>query len=638
MNALSPAPPVAPGKASPPNPRSRRRVFRLLAMFLALLPFLALELALVILDVANPSLADDPLSGFSQSGRLFELDQRDEVYRTATARGLFFGDQEFAAEKPEDGFRVFCLGGSTVRGRPFTTESSFTRWLDLELADRSEGRTIEAVNCGGLSYASYRLRPIVAEVLRYRPDLIVVATGHNEFLEDRSYRGLKDRNAAVAWLEDRAMSLRTVTWCRRWLQSDEPEKQSEGPEEVQARLDEQRGFASYFRDAAWQDEVVSQYVESLKAMIAACRRAEVPLVLVRLGSNLRDCPPFKSEHRDGIAPAELSTWQAAMDAGVAATDERRFDQALTAFREAEEIDDQFALVAWRIARTLDRLGRPEEAATAYRRARDLDVCPLRMITRLDKSLQRVASQSGTPLVDAAGAIEADSDDGLPGSDWYVDHVHPTLRGHQRIAELLVEEIGRGGWLELSAAATAARVRLNRRRHFRRLGPVFFSNGARRVEWLENWARRQRLDAEVQPVSWIEFARAGNRAMDFGQWEDAWKAYAQALAACPEVAPAAVTVLRHACWLFEQGRSGDAADLVDRLRELPEAEQGAVAPIWSRAALVLDVESGDREQAERTLARYSRLIKATASSPDTTGWGRVMPDVLDRARRLTGSDP
>ncbi len=100
----------------------------------------------------------------------------------------------------------------------------------------------------------------------------------------------------------------------------------------------------------------------------------------------------------------------------------------------------------------------------------------------------------------------------------------------------------------------------------------------------------------------------------------------------------MTVLRPACWLFEQGRSGDAADLVDRLRELPEAEQGAVAPIWSRAALVLAVESGDREQAQRTLARYSRLSKATAASPDTTGWGRVMPDVLDRARRLTGSDP
>ena len=102
--------------------------------------------------------------------------------------------------------------------------------------------------------------------------------------------------------------------------------------------------------------------------------------------------------------------------------------------------------------------------------------------------------------------------------------------------------------------------------------------------------------------------------------------------------AAVTVLLHARWLFEQGRSGDASDLVDRLGELPEAEQGAVAPIWSRAALVLAVETADREQAERMLARYGRLIKATTSSPDATGWSTVMPDVLDRARRLVGSDP
>ena len=58
------------------------------------------------------------------------------------------------------------------------------------------------------------------------------------------------------------------------MQSGEGEEQSRDPEDVQARLDEQRGFASYFRDAAWQDEVVSQYVESLEAMIAACRRAE----------------------------------------------------------------------------------------------------------------------------------------------------------------------------------------------------------------------------------------------------------------------------------------------------------------------------------------------------------------------------
>ncbi len=606
-------------------------------MGMAIVPFVALELVLWGLDVADPSQADDPSSGFNRSGRLFEVDKRDGVYRTATARGLFFGDQEFLLEKPENGFRLFCLGGSTVRGRPYTTESSFTRWLGLELAERTQGREVEAVNCGGLSYASYRLGPIVSEVLAYQPDLVVVATGHNEFLEDRSYKNVKGRNAVIAWLEDQAMSLRTVTMCRRWMSqedSDTPEKDSA---EVEARLDQQSGYASYQRDQAWQDKVVAQYGRSLELMIEECRKAKVPLVLVRLGSNLRDCPPFKSQHRDGLSAEERTKWQAAMDLGARETAALRFEAALTAFRRAEELDDQHALVAWRLARTLDRLGRSDRAAVAYRRARDLDVCPLRMIGRLDKTLTAVAKSTGTPLVDAAGRIEALSPDGLPGSDWYVDHVHPTLKGHQAIAGLLAAEVASNGWLELSSPLPAPRLRRSRRRHFRRLGPVFFANGARRVGWLEGWARRHRLDEEVQPLSWDEYARAGYRAIDFGQWEDAWAAYAQSLVVSEDAGPAAVTLLSHARSLFEQGRTGDAWDLVEKLGQVPEAQQGALAPSWSRAALVLAVERGDREAVNRLLDQYSRLLPATVKSPLVvgTGWVEVMPDVLQRARRLAG---
>ena len=629
--------PEPSGRPASPRGRRRRWAFRLLAVGLAVAPFVVLELVLWGLDVADPSRADDPLSGFNRSGQLFEADSRDGVYRTATARGLFFGDQEFAVEKPEDGFRLFCLGGSTVRGRPFTTESSFTRWLGLELAERCQGRTVEAINCGGLSYASYRLRPIVAEVLGYQPDLVVVATGHNEFLEDRSYRGLKDRNTAVAWLEDRALSSRTVTLCRGWWRGGDDGGASHGPTEVEARLDQQRGYASYQRDRAWQDEVVAEYGRSLEAIIDTCRRAEVPLLLVRLGSNLRDCPPFKSQHRDGLSTEEVASWQAAMGLGEQETVARRFEAALAAFRRAEELDDQHALVAWRIARTLDRLGDSDRAAESYRRARDLDVCPLRMIGRLDEMLTAVARETGTRLVDAAGAIETASPEALPGSDWYVDHVHPTLQGHQKIAEILVEEVGRAGWLELSAPLASARRRRHRRRHFRRLGPVFFANGARRVGGLENWARRQRLDEEVQPVSSSEYARAGYRAIEFAEWDDAWRAYAQSLVSSTDAAPAAATILRHARRLFEQGRTGDAWDLVDWLGELPAAQQGALAPAWSRAALVLAVERGDRERADGLLDRYGRLLEATSASASVagSGWADVMPDVLQRARRLVG---
>ena len=252
-------------------------------------------------------------------------------------------------------------------------------------------------------------------------------------------------------------------------------------------------------------------------------------------------------------------------------------------------------------------------------------------------LTAVARETGTRLVDAAGAIETASPEALPGSDWYVDHVHPTLQGHQKIAEILVEEVGRAGWLELSAPLASARRRRHRRRHFRRLGPVFFANGARRVGWLENWARRQRLDEEVQPVSSSEYARAGYRAIEFAEWDDAWRAYAQSLVSSTDAAPAAATILRHARRLFEQGRTGDAWDLVDWLGELPAAQQGALAPAWSRAALVLAVERGDRERADGLLDRYGRLLEATSASASVpgSGWADVMPDVLQRARRLVG---
>ena len=54
-------------------------------------------------------------------------------------------------------------------------------------------------------------------------------------------------------------------------------------------------------------------------------------------------------------------------------------------------------------------------------------------------------------------------------------------------------------------------------------------------------------------------------------------------------------------------------------------------------MVLAVERGDRETVNRLLDRYGRLLPATVKSPLVagTGWVEVMPDVLQRARRLAG---
>ncbi len=634
---------------------SRRWMFRAIAVGVGVLPLLLVELALSLFGLGEPGTAADPLAGFSRVHRLFERVADSDEYRTSPSRGLFFGEQRFAVSKPDDGFRVFCLGGSTVRGRPFTTETSFTRWLELELAGRVPGRTFESVNCGGLSYASYRLLPILHEVLAYEPDLVVVATGHNEFLEDRSYRDIKSRSAVAAWIEDQALSLRTVTLVRSAFQPKNGDREDQPGEslEVEARLDELSGYASYHRDDRWRKSVVAQYEDSLRKMVAACKVARVPLVLVRLGSNLRDCPPFKSEHGSDFSPEVEAVWQRAFDDAAEDEHEGRFAEALAAYRRAEEHDDEFALLFWRMARVLDRLGRFDEAGVAYRRARDLDICPLRMIGELDQRLVRVAGDTKTVLVDAAAAGEAASREGIPGYDWFMDHVHPTIFGHQQIAGLIVEDLDRAGLLpgspnsghgrggktgkatektapDATASSGQFRRRMRRRRHLRLQGPAFFANGARRVEWLETWAQRHRLDEEVRPVDWPGHARAGFRLIDFDQRSAAWDRYFTAINLAPEPERAARVTLEHAGRLFRQGRTAAAKFLLVKMAELSTLDETTLPASLALASLVVAVEEGDRTWAAELLVRYGA---GWESDPLTVpGWNETIPAALAKARR------
>jgi len=526
-------------------------LFRCAAVVLAVLPFVLLEGGLRFLGMGQPTDHPDPLSGFSRNLPLFE--RQGAVYRTSPAREPFFPPQEFPAEKPPHGFRIFCLGGSTVHGHPYQSDTAFPKWLEMELAGSDPGRVFQAVNCGGVSYASHRLAPIVKEVLSYQPDLIIVATGENEFLEDRTYQSLKSRSAVRARIEDAVYSLRILNLARNWMhgrqwEGTSPEFREDGkaqlPREVRTRLDERSGYASYHRDDAWHDRVTMQFEESIRAMVEMCREAGVPIILVKPGSNLRDCPPYKSEHRPGLAPGEENAWQAAFEAATAAED-NDLESALALYRKAEAVDGEYALLAYRIARVLDRLGRKNEALEYYLKARDQDICPLRINKRNEEILSRIAAETKTPLLDAASLLAGKSPDAIPGNNWYLDHVHPTIGGHQKIAQ-----------------AIAGRMREHKRqeaytRQLERLGPGYLADGRRRVGWLENWARRERLLDETLPKDSRGYLHAGFRRLDLGDDDGAWEAFAEAL---KRDGGAVERLGEHAKELVSQGRQAVAKRL------------------------------------------------------------------------------
>lgn len=460
--------------------RSRVRtlwLFRVGAVLLGLLPLAALEVAC---RVAGWGVVPEPgLAEFEAVRPLFVLNDAGDRYEVASNRLGYFRPESFAATKGSSEKRIFVLGGSTVQGRPYAVETSFTTWLELSLNAADSGFDWDVINCGGVSYASYRLRPVLDEVVDYEPDLVVIMTGHNEFLEDREFTALADRHSPSHLVRTAARLFRR--------ENASPRPRSLLPEEVDALLDYRGGLERYSLDFAWRRAVADEFEANVRAMVERCRDIGVPLLLMRPVSNLRDSPPFKVEHDPGIARDDLSKWTLLRTASRAAADANDYGLAAQTLAEAARIDRWHAGTWFELGRFYDAAGQFESSLDAYERACDADACPLRMTSELRRRLDSVATSAKRPLLDAHQLIASRSRDGVVDSQWMLDHVHPTIAGHQLIAS----EVTR--WM-IAERFVLADVDWEKQRdadyaaHREALGTAYFTEGARRLERLTNWAQ------------------------------------------------------------------------------------------------------------------------------------------------------
>jgi lysophospholipase L1-like esterase len=431
-------------------PRAGRRrlwLFRLAAVLLGLSPFLAAEGLCVLMDVGRPSLHDDPFVGFRAVRPLFVLNDEQSRYEIPKARQAYFCAESFAAPKAAGEFRIFCLGESTVQGNPWGIETSFTTWLEISLAAADPNRAWEVVNCGGVSYASYRLAPILQEVLAYQPDLVILFVGHNEFLEARAYEQVGRRGALVNAALDVAARSRTFTLAREGYlrlrgrsSSDPPAGRPMLPAEVDALLDYRGGLEAYHRDDAWREAVIAHYRYNLARMARMCRDAGVEVILVNPVSNFADSPPFKSLHREDLSSDELAEWESLCEAARRHLRKEDYDahKAARLFERACRIDPLHAGTFYNLGKCYQAAGRLERARDAYLQAKELDVCPLRILQPMNEAVLEIARQTGAPLVDAQKLFEERSAGGIVGGNWLVDHVHPSIEGHQVLADAFAQ--------------------------------------------------------------------------------------------------------------------------------------------------------------------------------------------------------
>jgi lysophospholipase L1-like esterase len=343
------------------------------------------------------------------------------------------GPVEFLAEKPVNGFRVFVLGESSVAGFPYTPEHAFPAFLQRRLAAALPTHRVEVVNCGVTGIASWHVRRIASEIARYQPDVVLVYSGHNDWVL-REPSGASAVLSALARLRFYQLAVQAGAWVRRARHGPLDEEAASDPEQPLAIMDRLRG-RDFLSDAD-RVRITRRFDENLAQTLASARAAGALPIAASLAQNLRDWEPGASRHRDALSAADRIRWERRLGQGDrlrAAGDCRR---GLGAYAAAGRIDERPAILHFARGRCLDRLGLWERARDEYRQASDLDELPLGAPSALNSVIRDRAKAAGARFVDVAGALEAESPHGLVGDQLFYDYLHPNLRGNERIAAIL----------------------------------------------------------------------------------------------------------------------------------------------------------------------------------------------------------
>lgn len=407
----------------------------------------AVEAVLAVVGAGDDLLYDDPFVGFAPGSDLFAyktMPDGAQVYETRPEKLEFFNLQRFSAEKPPNGYRVFTLGGSTTAGRPYDDRVAFSRWLELYVQAAAPSRSWEVINAGAISYASYRVALLMKELVRYQPDLFVIYTGHNEFLEERAYSDIIHQPAALKRLRMWLSGFRFAALVRQSLPSfaggggEDASTGSKLSPEVSAQLDAWGGLDRYQRDDELSRTVVEHFEYNLERMVRIARVHGARVVFVQPVSNLKDFSPFKSQHRADLPAGDQSRFADLMDAGRSHLEAGEPAAAIEALQQAANLDERYADAWYQLGRAHLAAGDGDAAHVAFVRAKEEDLAPLRALESMVTAVGRVAREEGVPLVPLRELLQAESrrSFGLPslGAPYLLDHVHPDVPVHSRIAE------------------------------------------------------------------------------------------------------------------------------------------------------------------------------------------------------------
>jgi len=347
----------------------------------------------------------------------------------------------FAADKPDNAYRIFVLGASAAQGAP-AGEYSFGRMVEIMLRQAYPKVNFEVNTLAMPAINSHAVLKIAEDCARRQSDLFVVYLGNNEVV------GPYGPGTIFAPISSSLAFIRTQMAFRatRFAQLLDDLLETVGTRRKSPVV--WRGMEMFLEKQVRADSgelqiVYRHYRKNLKDIAHVARKNKIPIIFSSVGCNLKDSPPFASLHRVGITESQKSKWDGFYKEGIAAEAKGLYGEAVNLYLTAEKIDETFADLQFRLGRCYWAMGQYEKAKDRFVRACQLDTLRFRPDSKINEIIREVADNrqtEGIYFVDSAGALEANSPHNTPGNELFYEHVHFNFTGNYLVAKTILGQI------------------------------------------------------------------------------------------------------------------------------------------------------------------------------------------------------
>lgn len=400
-------------QARRPIDPKRETLFRVIALSLPVMFFVVLEIGLRVFNYSgNLDLFISAPKDYSayymcnpQVGRRYFFMQNTVP---DPPNDLFF------KVKPENGYRIFVMGGSTAAGYPYANNVMFPRILQHRLADVFPERRIEVVNTAMTAINSYTLLDFMDEILAQQPDVILIYAGHNEFYGALGAASNESLGKIQPFVKFYLKLQRFKTFLlvrngigkiKNWIERLTSKGTINDPSAT--LMERMVGEQTIPYGSPIYELGKRQFERNLREIIKKAKTAGVAVMVSELVSNVRDMKPFVSVEFDTLPKAES---------------------------------------VYRLAQQLEKAGNYELAKKQYYRAKDLDALRFRAAEDFNRIIHQVAAEFNAPVAPMKTYFENASRHGLIGNNLMLEHLHPNIDGYFLMADAFFDAMHQHGFI------------------------------------------------------------------------------------------------------------------------------------------------------------------------------------------------